>query len=156
MGHLMELVFECSAAAQAGALLDELVGTSGGVRAIEMDGEGASPDITANKLVSSTRSCATIRLSGLEIPLVGMIPDVALRLLMHGGERVDVEVNFDIDDVSQVSDLVPGLHNLARRLGARHVVVDYYAGLEPAVDDDTRIFSGESLGPLRFSHAGNR
>lgn len=150
MGQLIELVFESATPATAGALLQDLVSASGGVHAVEVDGNNVPADINVARLVSSMGFCATVRLVGFDIPTVGVVPDVALRLLKTGKDCFDVEFNLDVDDVAQLISLASGLHSLARGLAQRHSVGSYFAGLEPAADEDTRLFTGESLGPFQF------
>ncbi len=150
MGQLIELVFEAATPETAHGLLRDLVDASEGVRDVQVDGASVATDMSVGELIFSTRACATVRLVGFDLPMVGVVADVALRLLKTRDDRFDVEFNFDADDVSELAMLAPGLHSLARRLGRLHPVPGYFAGLEPAADEDTRLFTGESLGPLRF------
>ena len=78
------------------------------------------------------------------------IPDVMFRLLKHD-EVFDIDFNFRYDDfkrlggTSPISSLQEGVRKLALDFGA----ANYYAGMEPASDLDTRFFTNEKFGPLR-------
>jgi hypothetical protein len=75
---------------------------------------------------------------------------VHLRILRYEGTCFDVELNFALDDVDGHFHAVLGeaLHRFANRHADAIGVQSYYAGLEPAVDEDTRLFTGSEKGPF--------
>ena len=150
MGELVELVFESVVPATAEALLKDILESSGGCKGVDIDGRASTGSMSAERIISSIEWCATVRLTTYDVPNVGTVPDVALRLLKTREGDFDVEFNLDTDDVPRMNRLTSGLHTLAANYAKRHSISQYYAGLEPAADKATRIFTGEALGPLRF------
>lgn len=131
MSQLIELVFEGLTRAQAFALLSEL-GNPPGAEPIASGGVAES------------------KLDALPLPGSSVLRDVHLRRLPDAEGRFDVELNFSLESVEgrRGADLQQALFDFARRLaetvGARH----YFAGLEPARDIETRLFTGTTLGPI--------
>lgn len=62
-------------------------------------------------------------------------------LNLHIGEN-------EIKRKSSVSELQKWAESIAEELKAE----DYYCGFEPAIDEETRLFSGNILGPLKISN----
>lgn len=73
-----------------------------------------------------------------------------IRVLCYGDSIYDVEVNFTIGDIESVerSRLAEDLQAFAMKLTESIGSTTFFAGLEPASDEDTRIFTGNQLGPL--------
>ncbi|WAS96430.1 hypothetical protein [Nannocystis punicea] len=149
MGQIVEVVFESVAPNTAATLLHDVIATSSDVRGIDVDGKSVSSGASARELVGSGASCVSVRLSDATMGC-RLVPNVGLRLLKTGDDCYDVEVNLDLDDVDEPSTIASALHDFARDLARRNDVASYFAGLEPAADEDTRIFTGETQGPLRF------
>ncbi len=76
-----------------------------------------------------------------------------VRVLCYGESIYDVEINFVICDVKPLalSRLAPALQAFAINLTEGISSPSFFAGLDPACDQDTRIFTGTKLGPL-FLH----
>jgi hypothetical protein len=149
MGQLVEVVFESVPSLTAEALMHDIIALSDGVCGIDVDGKSVLVGTSAGELVASGVSCAAVRLAHVTMEC-GAVPNVGLRLLRTGDDRFDVELNVDLDDVDSPAALASALHALARGLAGRNAVTSYFAGLEPAADEDTRLFTGETEGPLRF------
>ena len=72
-----------------------------------------------------------------------------VRLLRYDGDCYDVEINFIPGEAECASSSVMGaVHEYAKRLAAEHAISTYFAGMEPARDEDTRYFTGGDGGPL--------
>lgn len=77
-----------------------------------------------------------------------VLRNARLRLLRYEGS-FDVEINFVLRDAEggPLEGVIERLHKFAMDLSRRHNVMVYYAGLEPASDEDTRFFTGPVRGP---------
>lgn len=150
MSQLVELVFDGASLAAAGGLLDDLLARTRGAHSVEIDGVPLESPTHGQDQFACISGFAWIRLGELLLPELAPIANAALRIL-RVGEVWDVELNLDLDDVAAPELLTGALHELARTLAERHGVTLYYAGLEPAVDEDTRLFTGLTLGPFRLS-----
>jgi len=85
----------------------------------------------------------------LEIGSGVVLVNVHLRVLRYGGDVYDVELNFipGIAECDFPAVLMASLHKFAIRLGEANEVDNYYAGIEPASDEETRFFTGMGRGP---------
>lgn len=88
-------------------------------------------------------------ISRLELGERTALNNAHIRVIRYDHDVYDVEVNFIPSGVEGVSPdvLMEELHEFAVRLGTAHGVESYYAGLEPASDEETRFFSGAERGP---------
>lgn len=67
----------------------------------------------------------------------------------------DLSLDFEEKELRQkssISDLQKRVASLAGELKT----TNYYCGYEPAIDEDTRLFSGMSLGPLKDWRSGDK
>ena len=78
-----------------------------------------------------------------------ILPNLQLRLLKYEGQY-DIEFNFDSNELENTTTmtLVKELHSHAKRVALECGVNDFYCGIEPASDEDTRYFTNDELGPL--------
>ena len=150
MSYLVELVFDGTSMAAAAGLLDDLLARLSATPAVDVDGVLMASAPRGHDLVASIKAYASIPPGEFWLPNFGPVPDVAFRVLNVDGAW-DVELNFDLDDLTAPELLTSPLHAFARTLAERHGVTLYYAGLEPAVDEDTRLFTGLVVGPIRIS-----
>ncbi len=153
MGQLIELVFESATKTRAAELLQDLATASRSEYALICDGKTILPDTSLNKLLSDIHSCAAMRFLSFAMPDIGMVSAVVVRVLKTAEDLFDIEVSLDLDDVEHLENFAPALCRFASRLAQRHRIRNFFAGLEPACDHDTRIFSQESLGPLELGKA---
>ncbi len=63
--------------------------------------------------------------------------------------KFDLEISFSLKKQAALSD--SKLRDFFTKLAQQHQVSLVYAGLEPASDKDTRIFTGLTLGPISLS-----
>lgn len=77
------------------------------------------------------------------------IPSVLLRLLKYG-DRYDIDFNFDESDVADIgaTGVMKKLQEYFTKLGEAYKVGNWFGGIEPASDENTRYFTGNELGPL--------
>jgi len=78
------------------------------------------------------------------------IKNVHVRILCYDESVYDVEMNFILNDTNAGTQdaLQFSLHGFALELAEKCGVQSYYGGLEPAADQETRIFTNEKAGPL--------
>lgn len=150
MAQLLELVFESATKARAAELMQDLATVSGSEYAVICDGKTILPETSLNKLLSDTHSCAAMRFLDFAMPGIGVVPGVVVRVLKTAEDLFDIEVSLDLDDVEHLENFAPALCRFASGLAQRHRIRNFFAGLEPACDHDTRIFTQESLGPLEL------
>lgn len=148
MGQLIELVFEAMPSSTAEAMLTEVLKLATRLDSARID-DSEVTDCSARDVIGTVSFSATLRLNGLHLGKMGIIPNVNVRILrLPAG--IDLELNLDLDDVADLDLLANELHWLARELAGQPSTIHYFAGLEPAADEDTRIFTDEMVGPLRF------
>jgi len=89
-----------------------------------------------------------VELPRLEVDERTMLRNVHVRILRYD-DQYDIEVNFVPRDAEGGSPegIMDALHQYAMHLSQRHHVDSYYAGLEPASDEETRYFTGAVRGP---------
>lgn len=89
-----------------------------------------------------------VRLPRLKLNARTVLVDVSVRILRYGNQY-DVVVLFesDLEWAGPFGEIMDALHEYAMKLSQRHNVKSYYAGLDPAMDEDTRFFTGTSRGP---------
>ena len=77
------------------------------------------------------------------------LSDVHLRLLCYDEAVYDVEVNFRLREaeVRPGHELIAAFHAVATDIAEANGVASYFAGLEPATAEDTRMFTGRQRGP---------
>jgi len=77
------------------------------------------------------------------------ITDLSIRVLKYSG-KYDIELLWDIDQVKNASKILKGLHQNSISIASKFNVTNYYGGLEPACDRETRFFSNTEIGPITF------
>jgi len=89
-----------------------------------------------------------IKLNNLNVAGI-TIPSVLLRLVKYG-DQYDIDFNFDESDITDMdtTGLMKKLHVYISDLGKNYQVADWFGGLEPASDEDTRYFTNSEFGPL--------
>jgi hypothetical protein len=80
------------------------------------------------------------------------ISNAHLRIVLYEVSFFDVELNFILADVFARSKNIiqSSLHNYVSNLADRYGINSYFGGMEPAIDLETRIFTGPILGPLKL------
>ena len=99
-------------------------------------------------LPSADEGVVDVALARLEIAERTALGNAHVRVLRYGKDIYDVEINFLARDAEGSLDaLIETLHEFAIRLADAHGVASFYAGIDPAMDEDTRFFTGTEQGP---------
>lgn len=151
MGQLVELVFEGIDIAGARALASFVVERGTGI--IEMQVDGVVFETSGKPLtLPGGFDSLFVRLKALSLGDEVQAPNAGIRSFRYGS-KFDLEVNVDLDDVQDPHRFAHALFDFAQDAAKRFGIVDYFAGLEPASDADTRIFTRSEHGPLRLGKA---
>ncbi|MBF8263372.1 MAG: hypothetical protein HW387_1037 [Parachlamydiales bacterium] len=77
------------------------------------------------------------------------LPNCGIAVYKNENE-INVELNFRLSDLKnfKTDNLVKKLMKLSKSIAAQYHINDYFCGLEPAQDIETRLFSKEQTGPL--------
>lgn len=154
MSSLLEVVFENVLKTKVTQLLMLLVATSRIVNVqctedIELMNEGKLDVNSLSSLLSFDGDVsALVSLNDMNIGSI-TLPSVLLRLVKYG-DHYDIDFNFDSEEVEKIdmTALVEELHHHAKRIAGDHSMPEFFCGMEPASDEDTRYFTNETLGPL--------
>ena len=91
--------------------------------------------------------CLTGRLYKFNVSNEICLPFVFLRVIKYAN-GIDVELSFDDTRLFDIGGLMRVMQIYADGLSKKINMVGFYGGLEPAIDIDTRYFTGDVLGPL--------
>ena len=91
--------------------------------------------------------CLVARMHFFKVSVELCLPLVLLRVIKYAG-GVDVELSFSGVLPVDARRLMVFMQCFSRSLSARFNVENFYGGLEPAVDVETRYFTGDAWGPL--------
>ena len=149
MGQIVELVFEIETPADAGQLILAMLGEPMQDRDIEVEGQLYRNLASIPELIAAKPEALYVRPSPIVIDEIGVVQKVGIRAVKTA-EGFDVELSIDLDEIAELVTLVRALFSFAQRLASVHGAKTFYAGLEPACDLDTRIFTENTLGPFRF------
>ena len=154
MAEFVEVVFEKAAEKRIFQLLTLLINNSGQVMDWECSEniilfeEGRLSEAALNKIFDFGGDIGlSINVHSMRLDRV-ILPEVMIRLVKYGNEY-DVEFSFDRDGVESFDPLIADLHAFAMEVGANFDMAAYYAGMEPASDEETRYFTNNELGPLK-------
>lgn len=77
------------------------------------------------------------------------IPQVLLRFLKYDG-KYDIDFTFDEADLIGLNtkELMEGMYTHISDITKQYQISDFFGGIEPASDEDTRYFSSNGCGPL--------
>ena len=77
------------------------------------------------------------------------LPSVLLRLVKYN-ELFDVDFNFDVDELKNTNAalVMSQLHGYAKQISGNFNVWNFFGGMEPAADKNTRYFTNQIVGPL--------
>ncbi len=73
--------------------------------------------------------------------------EILIRVIKHDAV-FDLEISFDLNQQIELSDVL--LCTYFVKLAHIYQIPQVYGGLEPAEDEETRFFTGESLGPMNL------
>ena len=148
MGQIIELVLEAVPDSRLPAVLRSLV-SRGRLDGVSVDGVRLSLRMDFTNLVTQIAASASLQVNAFDLPEVGLV-DVHLRVLRTSEHSFDVELSIDLESVSDPLAVGLGLHRLGQDIALQSPTSSYYAGLEPACDEDTRFFTGDHWGPFRL------
>lgn len=61
----------------------------------------------------------------------------------------DMEFDFDrIEEGNNLPELINNIFHFAKRISELFEVKNFYSGMEPARDKETRFFTNDTMGPL--------
>ena len=99
-------------------------------------------------IVSNAReSCLTGRFREFGVSPKICLPFVFLRVIKYQ-EGVDVELSFDDSPSFDIDCVMSSMKIYCNGLLKKFCVSELYGGLEPAIDIETRYFTGTTSGPL--------
>lgn len=98
-------------------------------------------------VASKENVCLTEQLHGFKLLEVIHLPLVLLRVIKYGG-KFDVELSFNEVPSFDIDRVMFAMQEYAIALSRKFNIKEFYGGLEPAADIDTRYFTGNALGPL--------
>ncbi|OQX02201.1 MAG: hypothetical protein BWK80_58400 [Desulfobacteraceae bacterium IS3] len=157
MGELIEIVFENIGKNSLTSFLTELSDfgrniknyyiSSGYGHDTKIDWQNS--DSVSEGLEKISEGSMFVNLNALN---TGSIPirGCSLRII-HYDTDFDLEINFDSEDIPSLPDgrkMENVLHDFAVKTARKYGITDFYGGIEPAVDADTRFFTCENVGPL--------
>ncbi len=63
-------------------------------------------------------------------------------------DGIDLEINFQLSDVKDVTfnELTKKLMKLAKSIATQYQISEYFCGIEPAYEMETRLFTNDQLG----------
>ena len=158
MNNLMELVFENVFFNNIGQMIRELSQkgkqiTNYSLQADwEIEGEinWHSADSITQALNQSTNNGWSffINLSELNLKQFS-IKNCTLQILQYDS-KYDISINFNLDDIRfrHSTDFIETLMKFARKIAFKYGIQHYFAGLEPADDEETRLFTNGKKGSL--------
>jgi hypothetical protein len=144
---LIEAVFEQCSADTAATLLEQLTEGATGLE-IVVDGEGPL-SVSLGEFVGRLdvrHTWGTVKISSLRMEAL-TIQQVCITVL-RTVPGYDVSFTFELRDAMPYHGVASRLHAWAQAVVQGQQVGTYYAGLEPAEDKETRLFTEGGAGPL--------
>ncbi len=156
MSNLLEVVFENVSKVNVSQLLLCLVYSAKCIISadtsedIELLDEGKLNKPAVESLISfSGDVTALIQLEEMKVDGI-VLPLVLLRLVKYN-DLYDIDFNFDCAELKHIdmSKLIKALHMSTSSLAKENDVKNWFAGMEPASDENTRYFTNNELGYLK-------
>lgn len=155
MSSLLEIVFENVVESNVTRILMLLIARAEKIVNVQCSEDislivASDLDPTALDSVLSFQGSVTVLINLDDVKVGGIIlPKVLLRLVKYG-EQYDIDFNFDPNDLENLDmlTLVTELHYHAKKIAIEHDVKTFFGGIEPAVDEGTRYFTNDALGPV--------
>jgi hypothetical protein len=113
---------------------------------VSRDG-GVYKELIDDFLTCENAICLSELLGRFRVAYALLLPLVLLRVVKFGAVT-DVELSFDWVDELDADGLMEAMQVYAGNLCKIYEVAEFYGGLEPAVDIETRYFTNDKLGPL--------
>lgn len=160
MADLLEVVLEGVARSKVYQVLIEVLSKAGRIMEVQCteeiplpnDGTISEEDVKIFLSLSDDASLM-IKLDKIEVEGI-VIPSVFLRVVKYS-DKLDIDFNFNERDVvgAGTVKLMEKLHDTMTAISDSYNVDNWYGGIEPASDQDTRYFTRKESGPLvRAAH----
>ena len=157
MKNLIEIVFENILFDALGDLIKNLSSSGKSIKNYSLSADWElEGDINWHSAISinqafkkhTTGWSFSINLNALNINTL-IIKNCTLQVL-HYDSQYDINIHFDLEDIylQNHTDFVTTLMILSKNIALKYGIKDYFAGLEPACDEDTRLFTNDNKGPL--------
>lgn len=77
------------------------------------------------------------------------LPNCGLAIYKQNN-KVDLEINFQLSEIKKqdLTSLVPDLIQFSKSIAKQSNIDEYFCGLEPAEDLETRLFTEDIIGPF--------
>ncbi|MGC7839028.1 hypothetical protein ACPZMI_11265 [Pseudomonas wayambapalatensis] len=154
MAESYEVVLQQVAVRDLFGLLDFLKASSGGLMGlvssegvISVDGGDINKVLIDAVIAYRGGVCLKGRLYEFQVSPKMSLPCVLLRVVKYS-EGVDVELSFNEVPFFSADCVMRAMRDYSSGLSNRFEFSQFYGGLEPAVDTNTRYFTGNSFGPL--------
>ncbi len=151
MEEVIEFVCEGVPRKSSAALFMHLLSNSAEVVSFECTESVAGSNAATSEIVDAAVD-ASMNLSvmanvrALRIGTL-MLPNALVRMVKYD-DCFDVDCSFD---AAAIKGQVMGLHAAVLDLSERFEVKACFAGLDPAADNDTRLFTDREIGPLKMN-----
>lgn len=153
--YLVEIIFKNIPLEKIGPLLQDL--SSRGEEVIDYNLTCDSREIDWKLENSLIDIFAKQAFFGLFINLKSLkrsgirLPNCGLAVYKYSTE-INLEVNFQLSDLKNFStkDLTPALMKLAKSIAVDYGIDEYFGGIEPASDVETRLFTNDQAGSFSF------
>lgn len=91
--------------------------------------------------------CLSEQLHEFKVSQAISLPLVLLRVIKYE-DKVDVELSFNDAAPFDIDRIMLTMQGYSHAISNKFHIKEFYGGLEPASDIDTRYFTGDALGPL--------
>ncbi|MCB9229164.1 MAG: hypothetical protein H6618_06090 [Deltaproteobacteria bacterium] len=156
MGQLIEIVFEGLTPSRQMEILNELKNTLPNSSQLDtgdsLMGLGDVSEETLSSLFSGSKSrVLTIDADFWSVQSAKVLSP-RINLTKYDGDNYEININFEIESVGfeNSNDFINLLHKWSKHLADKIHISTYFCGLDPAVDEDTRFFTNDKIGPYRF------
>jgi|GEM_PF-2427145 len=148
MGELIEIVFENVEKHALASFVMELADYGKTVKNYHvLSGHGQADwqnyGSVLNTIEKLTGGSLFVNLVSLDMGNI-TLSHCALRVIQYD-DKFDLEISVDSEDVRLYEYMLP---RFAMEMAEKYHVENFYGGIEPATDEDTRIFTCDRPGPL--------
>lgn len=148
MGDLSEVVFEGVPPNQTSDLLGAIV-AKGEIESITYGNDFKERTIQELQTLLPSKDFGYVHVRRLTLRTNVVLNLVLIRIFVGDNGVIIVDFTFETDDIKAgFKENILELHQLVDSLAQRFQVNRYYAGMEPADDEDTRYFTDKQKGPL--------
>jgi|GEM_PF-1512991 len=148
--HLIEIIFRNIPANKIGSLLKDL--SCNGQKIINQNFTCDCPEMDWSTETSIERIFLENSNFGVFINLKDLtrrnvyLPNCGIAIYKNEN-TINLEINFQLLDLKDVpiKDLTKNLMELAKSIAVQYQIDDYFGGLEPAQDIETRLFTNDSV-----------